>query len=128
MPAQTTGSGVAYYSVGDTAPALSRQLLDGNGDAIDLSTATVTITIAHARHSYYYSPAEKIADQLSVTVDPDQTNNTGWVHWWPPVGVLDPAGTYQFNFEITYSGGRVQTIPPNTYLPLVIRSKAGGLE
>lgn len=127
MPAQTSGSIIAAYAVGDTAPPLQRQLLDGAEQPIDLTGATVTITIAPQRHSYFYSPVEPIVEDSPCTVDPDQVNNTGWVSWSPPVGALDPAGPYQFNFQITYQDGRVQTIPPNSYLPMVIGSKAGGV-
>jgi len=128
MPAQVHASTVAYYTVGDTAPNLERQMLDGNGDPIDLTGCTVTITIAHARYDYYYSPSTRIVDRGSCLVDPDQTNNTGWVSWTPPTDILDPAGNYYFNFEITYADSTRQTIPPNTYLLMVIKPRPGGRE
>ena len=31
-----------------------------------------------------------------------------------------------FQFEVTYQDNTIQTIPPNTYLPMVIKTKVGG--
>lgn len=127
MPAQSTATGAAYYQENDTAPDLVRQLLDGNGDAIDLSDAdTVTITIAYARYSHYYSPYEKIVDRASCDIVAPATG--GWVSWTPGVGDLSPPGSYHYIFEINWQDGTRQTVPSNTYEPLIVRTKPGGVE
>lgn len=124
MPAQTTTTGAAFYSENDRAPDLVRTLVDGDGNPIDLTNAVaVTITIAHARYSHYYSPGIKIVDQASCTID-DAVN--GVVRWQPGVGDLSPPGTFHYVFEIEWSGSRIETVPPNTYEPLIIRAKPGG--
>lgn len=126
MPAQAPASQVAHYREGDTAPTLSRQLLDGAGNPIALTGLTVTITIAHASHDYYYSPGERIVDRDPCVVDPDQITNPGWVHWSPGTDMLSPPGSYSFSYEVTYLDGGRETIPQNTELPMIIRSRTGG--
>lgn len=133
MPAQTVlGAGSTYYSEYDTAPDLTRCLLDGAGNPIDLSGATVTISIAWSspHGDYYRSPRNRIVDQDPVEVDPDQINNTGFVAWTPGAQgtdtALTPPGQFNYIFNITYQDGSTQTIPANTYLPLVVRAPVGG--
>lgn len=126
MPAQTTQTGAAYYSENDRAPALRRQLVDGDLIPIDLSTATgVTIIIGYARYSHYYSPYTRIVDRAACNIE---AGTDGWVNWVPGVGDLSPPGAYHFLFEITWPGGLVETVPPNTYETLIIRTKPGGQE
>ncbi|GAG06963.1 unnamed protein product, partial [marine sediment metagenome] len=38
-----------------------------------------------------------------------------------------PPGQFLYTFQVTYPDGGQQTIPPNTYMPMVIRSTVGGL-
>ena len=127
-PAQTVGSSAVYYSEKDTAPDLPAVLSDGAGEPIDLTGSSVTISIAYSRYSYYYSPTRRIVDRSPCVVDPDQINNTGLVRWTPGDGDLSPPGQYLYYFQVTYPGGGVQTIPPNTYLPMIIRTPVGGQE
>ena len=125
MPAQTTTRKVAYYSENDTGPPLRQRLTDGAGNVLTLTGATVTITIAHARFDYYFSPTTDIVTESPVTVE-DQVANPGWVNWPPVAGALSPPGSYLYTFKITYPGGTEQTVPPNTYLPMIIRTPVGG--
>lgn len=127
MPAQVVSTGAAYYSENDRAPDLVRTLVDGDGNPIDLSTAVaVTITIGYARYSHYYSPFTKIVDRATCSIDAPAT--AGVVRWQPGVGDLSPPGTYHYIFEIEWSGGRIETVPPNTYETLIVRTKPGGQE
>ncbi len=125
MPAQTRSGGVVYYGELDTAPPLRATLKDGAGNPIDLTGATVTIEVAYSRNSYYYSPTTKIVTNGPCLIL-DQMTNKGEVQWTPAEGDLTPPGTYLYTFRITYSDDTVQTIPPNTYQPLVIRTLVGG--
>lgn len=126
MPAQTTASRVVYYSENDTAPDLVALLEDGDGNAIDLTGASVAITIAYAKADYFYQPTAKIVDAYACVPDPDQVTNTGIVRYTPAAGHLTPPGAFLYVFEVTYSGGGVQTLPANTYLPLIIRTPVSG--
>jgi hypothetical protein len=122
MPAQTTAGNTVYYSEGDTYPPLTAQLTDGNDDPIDLTGCTVTINIAHARWSYFYSPSTLIVTNGVCEVNIDQSNYTGYVSWTPEEGDLTPPGSYAYTFRVQYPSGGVQTIPGNTYSPLVIKT------
>ena len=134
MPAQTTGADTVYYVEFDTAPPLRACLKDGQGDPIDLTGSTVTITVAFAmpRGTYYTSPRDQIIVRSEVDVDPDQINNKGFVSWTPEPqdsteeGILSPPGEFLYTFEVTYQDGGVQTIPANTYQTLIIKTPVGG--
>jgi hypothetical protein len=125
MPAQTTTRKVAYYSENDTAPPLRQRLLDGAGDPLVLTGATVEITISHARWDYYYSPTLNIVDEADVVIE-DQGQFPGWVHWIPAIGDLSPPGGYLYSFKVIYPDLTEQTVPPNTYLPMIVRAPVGG--
>ena len=128
MPAQTAAALVQYYAQGDTAPDLVSRLLDGAKKPIDLTGATVVINIAYQRFSFYYSPTTRIVDGGVCVVDPDQTEdgNRGFVSWTPQPGDLNPAGVFLYTFEVTYPNGTRQTVAPNTYEALIIKTPVGG--
>lgn len=132
MPAQTSAAPTVYYVEFDTAPPLKACLKDGQGDAIDLTGATVTITIAFTmpRQDYYTSPRDQIVVRSPVDVDPDQVENTGNVAWTPGAqgedDALTPPGDFLYNFEVTYQDGTKQTIPPISYQTMHIQTPVGG--
>ena len=134
MPAQTSGADTVYYVEFDTAQPLRACLKDGQGDPIDLTGSTVTITVAFAmpRGTYYTSPRDQIIVRSEVDVDPDQINNKGFVSWTPEPqdsteeGILSPPGEFLYTFEVTYQDGGVQTIPANTYQTMIIKTPVGG--
>jgi len=134
MPAQDPSGGAVYYVEFDTAPNLEACLRDGKGNKIDLTESEVTISVAFAmpRGSYYTSPRDQIVLRSPCVVDADQTEEgrRGWVAWTPGTEIgldaLTPPGQFLYQFEVTYPSGGVQTIPANTYLPMVIKTKVGG--
>ena len=129
MPAQTNQNKTEYYVRLDTAPPLQRCLKQGD-EPIDLTGATVTISISYAMRSggFVLFPRDLIVFESPCVVDPDQTEDgrRGWVSWSPPENALTPAGRYLFSFQVTYIDGTHQTVPANTWLPLVIQPKVGG--
>lgn len=127
MPSQSPASvGTAFYSQGDTAPALRRRLLEGS-TPIDLTNATsVTITISYARYSHYYSPFEKKVDRYACNIEAPATD--GWVNYVPLSTHLDIVGEYHYIFEINWNDGTRQTVPAHTYETLIVRAKPGGVE
>jgi hypothetical protein len=134
MPAQNAQGGAVYYVEFDTAPDLEACLRDGKGDPIDLTGSEVFISVAFAmpRGSYYTSPRDQIVMRSPVAIDPDQSEGgrRGWVAWTPgtEVGVdaLTPPGQFLYQFKVKYPNGGEQTIPPDTYLPMVIKTNVGG--
>ncbi|GAG28350.1 unnamed protein product, partial [marine sediment metagenome] len=111
MPAQSTASKTEYYVDHSTAPALRKQLLDIDGEPIDLTGSTVTISIAFSmpRETYWTSPRRRIVDAAPCVPDPDQVANMGYVEWTPggegSDSDLTPPGSFLLTFEITESGG-----------------------
>ena len=134
MPAQTSGADTVFYVEFDTAPPLRACLKDGQGDPIDLTGSTVTITVAFAmpRGTYYTSPRDQIIVRSEVDVDPDQVANKGFVSWTPEPqgsseeGILSPPGEFLYTFEVVYQDGGKQTIPANTYQTMIIKTPVGG--
>ena len=135
MPAQTSNASTVYYVEFDTAPKLRACLKDGQGDPIDLSGSTVTITVAFAmpRGTYYTSPRRQIIIRSEVVIVTPQTgDNIGFVEWTPEPqdsekeGILSPPGEFLYTFEVTYGDGGKQTIPANTYQTMIIKSPVGG--
>ena len=129
MPAQLNQNKTQYYARLDTAPPLQRCLKGGNGEPINLAGATVTISIAYAMRSggFVLFPKDLIVREKDcVVLDQTVEENLGWVEWYPDEGDLTPSGRFQYTYEITYQDGRHQTVPPNTWLPMVIQPKVGG--
>ena len=133
-PAQTNQNKAEFYKTGDTAPPLRRCLKDGEGNPIDLTGTTVTISIANAMRQggFVLFPRDIIVFEDPCVIDPDQTEdgNRGWVGWTPGEAYsgtgFDRSGRFQYAFEVTYPDETHQTIPPNTWLPLVVQPKVGG--
>ncbi len=134
MPAQTTSAETVYYVEFDTAPNLVACLKDKFENPIDLSGATVTISIAFAmpHGTYYRSPRDQIVKRSPVVVDPDQTEdgNRGFVSWTPGEqgedDTLSPPGQFLYTFEVVFPDGGKQTIPANTYETMIILTPVGG--
>lgn len=126
MPAQTSSANAAFYVEGDTWPPLTAQLTDGSGTPVVLTGASVVINIAFQRWSYYYSPTDLIVTNGPCVVNPDQTNNPGYVSWTPVTGDLDTPGKFSYRFTVTFPGGGVQTFPGNETLPLIVKTKLPG--
>ena len=130
MPAQTpVRVNTAYYSQWDTAPDLRRQLLEADGSAIDLTAATaVKIHIAHGRGDHYYSPYTPPVPWDDCDIESPAT--TGYVTWTPGetigVNALWLPGQFDYQFLIIWSDATRQTLGPNTYEKLHVRTRPGG--
>ena len=133
-PAQTKGATnrVVYYIEGDTAPNMVTDLVDEEtGEPIDLTevgtTVTVSIAWASPHGSYYTTPRNRIVSEAPCVIDPDQVTYPGRVAWTPQENDLGPPGQFLYQHAVTYGvSGGTQTVPANTYQPLVIRSQVGG--
>ena len=134
MPAQTTSAETVYYVEFDTAPDLVACLKDKFKKPIDLSGATVSISVAFAmpRNTYYTSPRDQIVSRSACVVDPDQTEDgmRGFISWTPGAqgedDTLSPPGEFLYTFEVIFPDGSKQTIPANTYETMIIRTPVGG--
>ncbi len=132
MPAQVARAGTVYRVEFDTAPNIRKQLTDIDDNPIDLTGATVVISIAFSmpRGTYYTSPRDQIVKRSPCVIDTDQVNNMGFVDWTPGAqgddDALTPPGEFLYTFEITHADSTIQTVPQNTYFTLIIKTPVGG--
>ena len=101
-----------YIKRNDTSPAMLATLQDANGDAVDMTAASVRF---HLR---------PIGSQ-TVTVDEAATIVTaleGLVRYDWQASDTSTAGSYQAEFEVTYADTTVETFPNGGYIPVEIIS------
>ena len=86
----------------DTLPNLAATLLDANGDAVNLTGATVVFRMV-PRHG-----GTAVIDNRSVTV---VSAAAGTVSMTWQAADTDTEGTYLGNFIVTFGGGSIETFP-----------------
>ena len=112
---------MAYYDTinlvkGDTLPELNLTLRDSNAaasgytlDADDPTTwAPIDLTGATAKLKFKALGATVLKSTITMTLQAPYTEGKAFMQW--PVGVLDTAGTFSGEVEVTYASGAVQTV------------------
>lgn len=99
-----------YIKQNDTSPALGATLKDGDGNAVDLSGATVRFHM-RARGA----TTAKVDAAATVT-----GASTGEVSYAWIAADTDTAGKFQAEFEVTYADTTVETFPNNGYITVDI--------
>lgn len=102
---------------GDRLPALRVALLDANGTAIDVTSATVTFRMRDAR-----TKALKVA---AGTCTKPNGGADGVVQYAWAAGDTDTVGAYEGEFACSFAGPLVQTVPTNGYVTLVVVDSLG---
>ena len=97
----------AYWAKGDTAPAISEQLFDGNNVAVDLTGATVRF---EGRFMDSASVSQLI-DQAATVVTPA----TGIVSYTPVAGDTDTSGDLLVRWKVTFQGGAIEHFPNSNH-------------
>lgn len=92
-----------YIKQNDTKPSITAQLLS-DGSAVDLTGATVKFHMGST-----IDAAATITDAATGNVRYD------WAS-----GDTATAGTYNAEFEVTFSDGKIETFPNDEYLLIVI--------
>lgn len=99
-----------YIKQNDTRPNIAATLIDGDGSVASLDGSTVVFKM-------------RKVGETSTTVNSSAvvTNASGGVvtYTWSASDTAT-VGSYQGEFEVTYSGGGVQTFPNNDYIPIEI--------
>ncbi len=96
---------------GDTAPLLRLTVKDAAGAAVDVTGSTVKFSMANR------STGRQKVNEGPVTLI-DAANGVVEYPW--VAGDTDEAGEFQGAFEVTYSGGTIETFPNNRANPLMI--------
>jgi Rib/alpha/Esp surface antigen-like repeat protein len=94
----------------DTSPQISAILQDGAGTAIDLTGANVRF------HMKRIGAATASVDANATIVN----DNAGSVKYVWISADTSVAGTYQAEFEVTYTDGSVETFPNDTSIAIEI--------
>jgi len=98
----------------DTKPDLQVTLKDGAGAAVDVTGATVRFSMRNQ-----LTKALKVNEQ-AVTLVTAASGVVKYV-WGTLAGDNDTPGLYDAEFEVTYSGGAIETFPNNPEHALVVR-------
>ncbi len=132
MPAQSSKQRRTVHRMDlDTRP-IRTQLFDENDEPLDLTGATVTISIAPTGSylGFEFLPRTQIVTEQPCVVDPDQVNNIGWVSWTPGttngIDALTPPDRYQFQYIVTMTDGTEWIVPDDYYLTLNVKDRVGG--
>lgn len=94
----------------DTSPSIQTTLLDGNGLAVDI-TGNLGVTF-HMRNE----EGTVIIDTAATVV----TAGSGIVRYDWDAADTAAAGTFQAEFEVTYSDGKIETFPNASYIEVII--------
>lgn len=97
---------------GDTAPQLTATLKDRAGAAVDLTDATAVLFVMRRVAALTNSEP---AISGAMTFQPDGTVT----YLWAP-GDTDHAGMYLAEFVVTWTSGREQTYPTNSYVTITV--------
>lgn len=102
-------------AAGDTLPALTRTLTDGNGNPVNLTGATVSFIMW-----------QRGATTAKVSASTNITNpTTGAVSYAWSTGDTDTAGDFFARFKVTLANGKVETHPNDGYLSIQITPEVG---
>ena len=93
-----------YIKKGDSAEDLTRTLKDADGNAVDVTSATIVFSMRRD------GSKTNTVNRQSVTL---VTAASGIVKYVWQAGDTALSGKFIAEFEVTYSGGKIQTFPNN---------------
>lgn len=99
-----------YIKQNDTSPAMLATLQDANGNAINLTGASVRF------HMRSIGGGNPVVDAAATVV----TAASGIVRYNWVAADTDTVGTYQAEFEVTYADASIETFPNDGYIAVQI--------
>jgi hypothetical protein len=106
-----------WMKQGDTGPVLRKQMLDADGDPVDLTGAT------DVEFHMRLEGATTAAVNAAADPDPDQGTNTGYIEYqWIEADTATP-GTYEAEFQATLADGTIVTWPNRGHMIGVIEGQ-----
>jgi len=100
---------------GDLAPILRARCMDGSdGSAVDLSSATsIKLKIKDDNNIL-------IVDAVMTKEDQTQAATKGYVRYSWVTGDTDSSGVFRGEVEVTWSDGKPQTYPRDSYFTVIV--------
>lgn len=95
-----------FLKSADTSPAIAYQLKDGNGVVVTLTGATVKFMM--------WAPGAAAAKINAAATITDAA--LGKVSYTPTAGNTDTPGDYLAEWQVTFSGGAIETFPNSDHL------------
>ena len=99
-----------YIKQNDTVPSIRATLKNGSGNAVDLASTTIRF------HMRALGGTSAKVDAAASIINA----NTGIVQYDWDAADTDTVGSYQAEFEVTYSDSTVETFPNNWYILIKI--------
>ena len=99
-----------YIKQNDTSPSMLATLQDANGNAIDLTSASVRF------HMRAVGGNQVVVDEAATLV----TAASGIVRYDWSAADTDTIGSYQAEFEVTYADASIETFPNDGYIRVEI--------
>lgn len=109
-----------YIKRNDRRPSLTAQFFQADGvTPLDLSSAA-SVSMVVRPTGAGIDDAPKFKSSCTVV-----NSATGQISYTWNSGDTDTAGTFDYEFEITWASGITQTIPADTYFTLVVVDDIG---
>lgn len=99
-----------FIKQNDTSPALQATLKDGLGAVVDLTGASIRF---HMRKT---GDTTAKVDAAAVIENADN----GLVYYSWVAADTDTIGSYEAEFEVTFTGGEIETFPNNRFIEVEI--------
>jgi hypothetical protein len=98
-----------YIKQNDTSPAMLADLLDANGQPVDINGASVR---------FHMRPISSA--QVKISEDAVIVSQNGVVRYDWQTGDTDAIGSYKAEFQVTYGDGSIETFPNDGYIRVEI--------
>ena len=99
-----------FIKQNDTSPILQANLKDGNDAAVDVSGATIAFKMRPV------SSTTATIDSAATIID----GTSGSVKYEWQSSDTATAGSYFAEFQVTFSGGKIETFPNGDYIQITI--------
>jgi len=104
-------SDIFYIKQNDTSPAIAAQLLDANGDAVNVAGASVAFNMRTR------GGAVKVNAAAGSVVNASE----GRVKYSWDAADTDTIGRYEAEFQVTYADSSIETFPNTGYITVIIQ-------
>ncbi len=105
---------------GDTT-AITGTLLDGTGATVNIASATIRFLMRRKGSRLVQIAAAATNSQVGDGSD----GTRGKVSFTPSAAQVATAGTFHYEWEVTFSGGAIQTYPEGRHLVALFTEQLG---